>query len=427
VSSPPTDQIIVKLKNLQAGAPGGITDAQLQALNTAAGVRLQRFRLMSGGAVVVQLPSEMNEAAAQAIANRLAKSPLVEYAETDRIALPLAVPNDPRYNEQWHYFESVAGINLPAAWDITTGSDDIFVAVIDTGIVEHEDLAGRVQGGYDMISMRFNARDGDGRDPDPSDEGDWSFSRSSSWHGTHVAGTIGAASNNGVGVAGVNWTSKVVPVRVLGRIGGFTSDIVDGIRWAAGLPVPSVPNNPHVSRVINMSLGGSGSCGSTYQNAINDAVAAGTVVVVAAGNSNIDAAGATPANCSNVVTVAAVDRGGDKASYSNFGAVVEVAAPGGETTIPGNGVLSTLNSGTQGPVASPGGDTYAFYQGTSMATPHVAGVVSLMLSVNSSLTPAQVTAILQATARPFPRGSGCSGRCGAGIVDAEAAVKAAAP
>jgi serine protease len=231
-----------------------------------------------------------------------------------------------------------------------------------------------------------------------------------------VAGTIAAVTNNSNGVAGVAFNARIVPARVLGKCGGYTSDIADAIVWASGGTVSGVPANANPADVLSISLGGGGSCGSTTQNAINSARSRGASVVVAAGNSNTNASGFSPANCSGVVTVAATGRNGGKASYSNFGATVEVAAPGGSGG--SNSVLSTLNTGTQGP----GSDSYALYNGTSMATPHVSGVVALMLQAEPSLTPDQVTQILQSTARPFP--ATCS-QCGSGIVDANAAVDAA--
>ena len=225
-------------------------------------------------------------------------------------------------------------------------------------------------------------------------------------------------SNNGLGVAGINWVSKIQPLRVLGKCGGYTSDIADAIRWGAGLSVSGLPANTTPSDVLNLSLGGSGVCSSTYQNAINAAVAAGTVVVVAGGNSNANAASYQPASCASVITVAATGHTGSRAYYSNYGATIEIAAPGGDSQA-GKTILSTLNAGT----TTPGADSYANYQGTSMATPHVVGVVSLMLSVNPSLTPAQVTTMLQATSTPFPAGSTCStSTCGSGILNAAAAV-----
>ena len=213
----------------------------------------------------------------------------------------------------------------------------------------------------------------------------------------------------------------ILPVRVLGKCGGFTSDIVDGLRWAAGLSVSGVPVNANPARVANLSLGGSGSCDSTWQNGINAVTAAGMVVVVAAGNSSSNASNFNPASCNGVITVAATNRSGSKAWYSNYGATVEISAPGGETSTSANGILSTLNTGTTIPAA----DSYVYYQGTSMAAPHVTGVVSLMLSLNPSLTPAQVLTILQSTARPFPGGSTCNtSLCGSGMLDAAAAVNA---
>ena len=172
----------------------------------------------------------------------------------------------------------------------------------------------------------------------------------SSWHGTHVSGTIGAVSDNGIGVAGINQNSKIQPLRVLGKCGGYTSDIADAIRWSAGLPVSGIPNNnPTPDRVVNISLGGSGACDSVTQSAINAAVAAGTVVVVAAGNSTSDASNFTPANCDNVITVAATGHTGSRAYYSNYGTSVEIAAPGGDAQL-GKTILSTLNAGTETPV-----------------------------------------------------------------------------
>jgi serine protease len=304
------------------------------------------------------------------------------------------------------------------------------VAVIDTGYRPHADLSGQFLPGYDFITDTTIANDGNGRDSDASDPGDAvlagecgngkpSADQNSSWHGTHVAGTIAAATNNGAGVAGIAFGAKIVPVRVLGKCGGYTSDIADGIIWASGGTVSGVPVNANKARVINMSLGGGGACGSTTQAAINGARSRGTVVIVAAGNENTDAGSSNPANCAGVVTVAATNRSGGRAYYSNYGSVVDVAAPGGDVRSAGGGILSTLNAGLK----APAGDSYAFYQGTSMATPHVAGVAALMLARNANLTPDEVEAKLKSSARAFP--STCTG-CGSGIVDASAAVDAAA-
>jgi serine protease len=230
-----------------------------------------------------------------------------------------------------------------------------------------------------------------------------------------VSGTIAASAGNGLGVAGVAFGAKIVPVRALGRCGGFTSDIADAIVWSAGGSVPGVPDNLNQARVLNLSLGGPGTCETTTQSAVNIARSHGAVVVVSAGNDNTDAGTASPANCQGVVTVAAVGRTGGKASYSNYGTVVALAAPGGDT---GAGILSTLNSGTTTPAA----DIYGYYMGTSQAAPHVAGVAALMLSQNPYLTPEEVATGLRSTAYAFP--ALCAG-CGTGILDASAAVTAA--
>ncbi len=343
---------------------------------------------------------------------------------------------------QWHYHVNVmepAGINLPSAWDLTTGSSSTVVAVLDTGIVPHADLAGRLVAGYDFIEDLNKANDGDGRDSDPADPGDWvTFEESndensafygcevatSSWHGTHVAGTIGALTNNNTGVAGIDWSAKILPVRVLGKCGGYTSDLIDGMRWAAGLSVYGVSANPTPAKILNLSLGNAHSCGYFMQKAVSDVTAKGAVVIAAAGNDSADASTFTPANCAGVISVAALNRAGGLASYSNSGSIVKIAAPGGDMS---GGILSTLNTGTTSPVSGPLGDTYAAYMGTSMAVPHVSGIASLVLALNPSFSPGQVLARIQSSARAFPVGTGsdCTTlTCGAGIADASAAIAA---
>ena len=425
-----TDRIIVKYRGSPdaAQAMAGTTklgNAELSAQRF--GLTMSRVRTTALGSQVLRVDRKLSLAEAEQLAADIAASdPNVEYAEPDRIMRKVFTPNDTRYNEQWHYFEAAGGINAPTAWDKSTGSG-VVVGVVDTGYRPHADLAANILPGYDFISDTFVANDGNGRDSSALDPGDWvnpgecgpgdpAAFEASSWHGTHVSGTIAAITNNGNGVAGVAFNAKIVPARVLGKCGGFTSDIADAIIWVTGGNVTGVPANANPAKVVSISLGGSGSCGTTTQNAINSARSRGASVVVAAGNSNANAANFSPANCSGVVTVAAVGRNGGKASYSNFGATVEVAAPGGSGGA--NSVLSTLNVGQQGP----GADSYALYNGTSMATPHVSGVVALMLSVKPSLTPDQVTQILQSTARAFP--ATCS-QCGSGIVNASGAVDAA--
>ena len=416
-----TDRLIVRLRETEVGVAAVDPATRVSQLGARLGASMQRLRGMSGNAQVLKLSRMHSRAEAAELARRLAREPDVLYAEPDLRMVPMRVPNDPSYNQQWHYFEPVGGINLPAAWDRTVGSADITVAVLDTGLAYHPDLAGRTVAGYDFITNTTTSQDGDGRDPDASDPGDFGCDGGghSSWHGTHVAGTIGAVSNNGEGISGVNWTSKIQPLRVMGRCGGYTSDIVDAMRWASGIAVAGIPVNATPARVLNLSLGGGYSCSTSYQNAINDVTARGTVVVVAAGNSNADAGGFSPASCNGVIAVGATTRSGARAGFSNYGAKLAVSAPGAS-------ILSTLNSGSSSPAAP----NYAWYSGTSMATPHVAGVVSLMLSLNPALTPAQVMTALKSSARAFPTGTGAdctTDRCGAGIVDAAAALAASAP
>ena len=419
------DQFIVKYRSdsVFAGssraAAAGVAD-----LARLTGQTLQHERRLAVGGEVVKLAGRaLNAEAARKFMAKLAEDPNVEYVEPDARFYPVFTPNDTRYSEQWHYLGAPGGLNLPAAWDIATGSG-VVVAVIDTGITSHADLSANVVAGYDFISSSATARDGNGRDSNPQDQGDWTTSAdgcgvsNSSWHGTHVAGTIAAVTNNASGVAGVAFNAKVQPVRVLGKCGGTLSDIADAIVWASGGTVSGIPANPTPAKVINMSLGGSGSCTATYQNAINSAVGRGTVVAVAAGNSNADAANFSPSSCTGVIAVAALDKEGNRASYSNFGAVVDIAAPGGETATLSKGVLSTLNSGT----TTPGSASYQFYQGTSMATPHIAGLAALMLSKNPALTPAQVESTMKANVRAIT--GTCSGGCGAGAADATRVLQA---
>ena len=427
-----TDRMIVKYKDAKAAGKRGaqvpaIAQARMAILNRAGqqfGLAMKTLHSTATGANIVHIGKRMSVAEVKALAQELmARDPNVEYAEPDRIMVRQFTPNDPRYNEQWQYFETTGGLRANTAWDTATGTG-VTVAVIDTGYRPHADMSGQFVGGYDFITDTAIAADGNGRDGDASDPGDstvagqcgtGSAASGSSWHGTHVAGSIAAKTNNGVGVSGVAFNSRIVPVRVLGKCGGYTSDIADAIIWSSGGTVTGVPSNANPARVINMSLGGGGACDTTTQNAINSARSRGTVVVVAAGNSNTDASTANPANCAGVVTVAATNRSGGRAYYSNYGTAVDVAAPGGDVRTSGGGVLSTLNAGT----TTPGADNYAYYQGTSMAAPHVAGVAALMLSKTPGLTPDQIESTLKSTARAFP--AACSG-CGTGIVNATAAI-----
>jgi serine protease len=360
-----------------------------------------------------------------------AATDVVESVEYDTVLYPNRLePNDPCYALQWSYWPregegahvAAGGAGLPALWSRTTGARSVVVAVIDTGIaVNADNQPDNLAPGWDFVSNVGNSGDGDGRDSDPSDPGDVF----ASFHGTHVGGTVGSAfSNNGVEVASVNWQVSVQPIRVLGGLGGETGDIIDAVRWAAGLPVPGVPINETPARIINLSLGGPGACPRAMQDAVDDATAAGALVIAAAGNDARDAGGFSPSGCRNVFTVAAGDLQGRLARYSNFGASVELMAPGGDVRADLNadgvpdGVISTIRDGL------------ANYNGTSMAAPHVAGVAALLLAQDPSLTPVELGERLTATAIPRDAAE-CPLPCGAGLLNAEpaggAAIAAANP
>lgn len=448
LTPPPKEQlavpgeIIVKLKE----GTGGLSEETVRAQGLE---RVESRGVTSGGELILRLATapaaftsapDARDVMTQTLerARALDQLPNVEYAEPNYLMFPTLNPDDTDYRKQWHYLapgtaasQAPGGVGLPSAWDTNVGGPEVVVAVIDTGILpSHPDIAGsaNLAAGHDMISDAWMANDGDGRDQQATDPGDavqandclsrFGFPNppmSNSWHGTHVAGTVGVGrTNNALGVAGANWKVTVVPIRVLGRCGGMTTDIADAIRWAAGMAVPGVPANPTPARIINMSLGGLGSCTAAYQNAINDVLARNVAVIVAAGNDQIDAAGARPASCNGVITVAASDYRGHLVSrYSNFGPTVEIMAPGGDVQRDDNadgnvdGVLSTVQGG------------YAWYNGTSMAAPHVAGVAALWLAKNGTLTPAQLLLELKDHARARDASHGCpANTCGAGLLTA---------
>lgn len=337
-------------------------------------------------------------------------------------------PNDPYYPLQWHY----PLINLPQAWDVTTGipaSGDVVVAVLDTGVLlAHQDLNGKLLRdslgnvvGYDFIRSTVTANDGDGIDPDANDPGDQSTAGSSSWHGTHVAGTVAAASNNGVGVTGVSWGARIMPVRVLGKGGGTDYDLMQGVRYAAGLSNDSGSLPGRRADIINLSLGCL-NCFSSANQALYDQVRAAGVIVVAAAGNESTASPSYPAAYAGVVSVSAVGIDRARAPYSNFGPSVDVAAPGGNTAFDLNsdgyvdGILSTL-------AGSALSSEYKFYQGTSMAAPHVSGVVALMKAVHPGLGPVELDGLLASGGMTTDLGAaGRDDQFGWGLVDAAKAV-----
>ncbi|MDO8377104.1 MAG: S8 family peptidase [Aquabacterium sp.] len=408
-----------------------------------------------------------------ALAARLAANPEVEWAvPVRRKTITAVIPNDPYFADgqtsitpaagQWYLRAPdatlVSAINAVGAWGITEGAATITVAVLDTGVrFDHPDFvksggSSKLWPGYDFVSRSTASNDGGGRDADASDPGDWSVSTDScgaepsSWHGTQVAGLIGAASDNGIGMASVGRNVMVLPVRVLGKCGGFDDDIIAGMRWAAGLSSDPVPN-PHPARVINLSLGSSGACSTSYRDAVAELTAAGVAVVVAAGN---DAGRAVnePANCPGAIAVSGVRHAGSKVGYSNLGPEVALAAPAGNCVTLTAGacvypLLTTVNAGSTAPGINTYSDSRDATLGTSFASPLVAGTVALMLSVDPRLTPAQIKTTLQATVRPFPSTGAqepgtvactapgsvdqiecycTTSTCGAGLLDAGAAV-----
>lgn len=480
--------LIVKLRDaprpmgalaLAAGGanPRPLAQAErMRHLLSQAGLGSASLRPVGLSAQLLDFGGPLKAVDAQRMAEQLRQRPEVEWVTLNEREHRLQVPNDPLFaanatsTGQW-WLQSASGSSanaikdrrrgvpgLPAAWASTTGHPQAVVAVLDTGITPHPDLAGHVLPGHDFVSQTIYANDGGGRDTDPSDPGDWvsqadkqanpaAFGdcevETSSWHGTVIAGIVAAVTDNGFGVAGINWNGRVLPVRVAGKCGAEVADIVDGMRWAAGLQLfdanhQPLPLNANPARVINISFGGSAACSPAYQEAIDELRALGAVVVAAAGNGSGDVK--RPANCAGVIGVAALNRDGFKATYSNFGPAVVVATVGGDPVSEGlwgpllgdEGLLTVDNLGMQGPDQP----TYSNISGTSFSTPVVAGVVSLMLSANPALSVAQVIEGVRRSARPHAGSrqmAACSSQnpgrcactadtCGAGILDATQAV-----
>lgn len=412
------------------------------ASSTGALPTVRPLRRTGSGAQVYATSRRLDATEATRLLAQLRRDPQVEYAQIDGLRHSLTTPAPTAL--QWDMLDAPGGVYAPSAWAHTAG-EGVVVAVLDTGILPHPALAANVVPGYDMISFYGQpdgaggfevdvAGDGDGRDPDPTDPGDWmepevcGAEGDSSWHGTHVAGTVSGYSTTPPQLAGVAWKAKVQPVRVLGHCGGYDSDIADGILWAAGAQVDGIPDNATPAEVINLSLGGRASCDETpiYKEAITAARSRGATVVVAAGNASMDVSGYTPASCPGVIAVAATDQRERAASYTNFGSGITLAAPGGDLTL--------LDPVAQGLIwsAADSGTTVAINDGilvgmvgTSMAAPHVAGTVALMQAAavsetGGALSPDRVETILRESARPFDETPRVG--LGAGLLDASRAV-----
>jgi serine protease len=456
-----SERIIVKYRTGTAAAAD--RSAKLATVNSAvsraslggtasraAAASPQLLRRLGTGADVIRLQGKLSQADLQKVLKEIQADPSVQYAAIDvklqRADLPAKetrqlVPNDPYYAQyQWHLSSPSGGVNAPAAWDVAQG-EGVVVAVLDTGILpQHPDFAaGTLLEGYDFISdAETSRRPTDARVPGALDYGDWvendnecydgSLAEDSSWHGTHVSGTVAEATNNSLGMAGLAYKAKVLPVRVLGKCGGYLSDIADAITWASGGTVTGIPANPNPAEVINMSLGGGGACDPAYQDAINGAVSRGTTVVVAAGNQSSNASGYRPASCANVIAVGATRITGGIAYYSNFGAVVDLSGPGGGGSVDGNPGGYVWQAGYNG-LTTPTSGAYSYMGmgGTSMASPHVAAVAALVQGALASagkdpLTPAQLETLLKQSARTFPVTIPAATPIGSGIVDAKAAL-----
>jgi serine protease len=436
-----TSRVIVKFRDRPTGAFAGRQAFSIQSgvgeLSARQAVPLRLARSVSDRTHALWLERPLRGRELERVLKRLAADPSVEYAVADRRKYRAAIPNDPLFNQapetgQWWLTTPnstfVSAIDGPRAWDLTIGDPGIVVAVLDTGaLFDHPDLGRAEQGGkflpgYDFVGGVGNndavkvANDGDARDPEASDPGDWIdaadrrdplFSdcetAESSWHGVHIAGIIGALSNNGIGGAGIGWNTPILPVRVLGKCFGYDSDIVAGMRWAAGLAVPGAPANPTPARVVNLSLGAIEECTAPYVNAVEELRQRKVLVVAAAGNDGANEV-AAPGNCPGVVAVTALRHVGTKVGFANFGPRVAIAAPGGNCVNVGAGepclypIVSADNAGSK----QPGAMIYGGKLGTSFSTPMVAGVAALMLSRDPLMTNEELIERLRITTRVFP-------------------------
>jgi serine protease len=474
------------------------TDADVAGLAQRTGLAMAHSRQITPSMHVLFLQKTLYGADVTALLKKLRADPSVLFADVDQRRYPHALPNDPLFvptagaSGQWYLqtpsatpivLDGFTTMDLSAtdavsAWAITTGSSGTVIADIDTGVrFDHPDLlragmGGRLLPGYDFVDQDYNpntgvalgtfliANDGDGWDPDPSDPGDWISStdqssivfpakscpvENSSWHGTRVVGVLGALTNNDVGIAAMTWNPYILPVRALGKCGGYDSDIVAGMQWAAGLNVTGVPDNPYPADIVNLSLGGSGSCPSIYQNAISTLNAMGVLVVASAGNESgpVDA----PGNCSGVLAVAGLRNVGTKVGYSSLGPEVGISAPAGNcVTSSSPPCLRSIDTTTNLGLTTPGTNSYTDQTnpnlGTSFSAPIVSGIAALMRAVNANLTPAQLIARIKSSSTAFPQPAGVaqcgssgsdpavecacvSGQCGAGMINALSAVNAA--
>ena len=467
--------------------------ADVAALVQRRGLSVSGSRQITPSMHVVFLPATLYGAAVDSALARLRADAAVAFADVDQRRYAHEIPNDPLFQPvpgsssgQWYMLmpssatpsSDFAATDAVSAWNVSTGSLGLVIADVDSGVrFDHPDLlragfGGRLLPGYDFVGEDYDvttglglgtylvANDGDGWDPDPSDPGDWINAADqmnsalfpstkcpvadSTWHGTRVVGVLGAITNNAIGVAGMTWNPYILPVRALGKCGGYDSDIMAGIQWAVGLSVSGVQDNPYPASIVNLSLGGSGACPSAYQAVVNTLNAMGVLIVASAGNASgpVDA----PGNCPGVLAVAGLRNVGTKVGYSSFGAEVGVSAPAGNCVNSSGPCLRSIDTSTNAGLTTPGANIYTNEinpnLGTSFSAPIVTGIAALMRAVNGNLTPAQLIARIEASSTPFPPNTSglpvcpatdsatgqCScvpGQCGAGMVDAYSAVQAA--
>jgi serine protease len=471
--------------------------ADVVALATRAHLALAASRQLTPSMHVLYLPSTLQGAGLAAALTALRADAAVKFADIDQRRFPHTAPNDPLFTAsadasgQWYMMTppnpvtpgaDAAATDAVSAWSITTGSTGTVIADVDTGVrFDHPDLGraglgGRLLPGYDFVGGDLSskgvtlgtfliANDGDGWDPDPSDPGDWIDTgdqanpvfpaadcpiQDSSWHGTRVMGILGAVTNNATGIAGMTWNPYLLPVRALGKCGGYDSDIITGMQWAAGLRVTGVPDNPYPADIINLSLGGSGACPSDYADVVTTLTGMGVLIVASAGNGSVAPATAAvdaPANCAGVLGVAGLRNVGTKVGYSSLGSELGVAAPAGNCINSSGACLRSIDTTSNTGLTVPADSTYTNEinpnLGTSFSAPIVAGVAALMRAVNANLSPAQLIARIESSALPFPQPAGipvcpstdpssgeCAcpndgSECGAGMVNALSAVESA--
>jgi serine protease len=422
-----TAGVIFKLRGGPAGASLmklSTGTERIEALSKRTGLDMSLKREISGSLLATTV--DLGDASPDQVLERLRADPAVEFAVPDRRRYVQATPNDPLFAGQWYLKNSeVSAVNAVAAWDRELGRSGVVVAVLDTGVLyDHPDLGrgdagGKVLPGFDFVSINQSSNDGDLRDSNPTDPGDWvsdsdkagnlGFANcdvtASSWHGTRVAGMIGARTNNSAGITGLSWNSFILPVRVLGKCGGVDSDILAGMRWAAGLTVAGATANATPARILNMSLGSTGPCEQSYASVIDELTALKVLVVISAGNEGTMVT--SPANCTGVAAVAALRHAGSKVGFSNLGTEVTLGAPGGNcVNINGGPCLfsldTTSNIGDTGATSHIYTDQFNSNLGTSFSAPIVSGIAALMLSRNANLSTSQMLARLREGAVPFP-------------------------